>query len=147
MEERLRIEPRTGLAIELARGEEVEIVDVDGGQVADLVAVAREGPEEVLSSGVTLDFNGTLSLTRGHTLFSSRGRPLLSITSDDVGRHDFLFAACSAAMFGRQYPGWSAGPTCAENLSRALAEFGAAPQVLPQDCKRATEVVLRHRPL
>ena len=55
---------------------------------------------------------------------------MLTITADDVGRHDLLFAACSAEMFERQYS-VADHPSCQAALSRALAPFGISGDRIP----------------
>ena len=52
---------------------------------------------------------------------------MLTIVDDEVGRHDFLFAPCSTAMFERQYDIREPHPNCLDNLSGALAEYGITP--------------------
>jgi len=118
--ERIIIPPGGGRRVELRRGQTLRIIDIEGGQVADLMAVAADDPAELLSSGRSLDYNGTLFLGEGHVLYSNRSRPLLTITRDTAGRHDFLFAACSQEMFAIQYGAISHHPNCLENIASCL---------------------------
>jgi uncharacterized protein YcgI (DUF1989 family) len=81
------------------------------------------GVTDGLSNGRSFDHNGTISLTVGATLFSSRSRILATIVHDDVGRHDFLYTPCSQEMFEIQYGVTSPHPNCYDNLTEALAGF------------------------
>ena len=126
-----RLEPQTGAAFEVHAGQTVRVTDPLGEQVSDLTAFARPDTREWLSSGRTIDYANTIALTEGHTLFSNRSNPMLTITTDQVGRHDFLLAPCSPEMFQRLYGFEGEHPSCFMNLSRALAEFGIEPDQVP----------------
>ncbi len=94
-----RIEPRTGVAFELRKGQTLKVIDPMGEQVSDLLAFASAAPSEVISSGRSLDYAGKLYLSTGDALYSNRSRVLLRIIEDTVGRHDFLLTPCSADTF------------------------------------------------
>jgi uncharacterized protein YcgI (DUF1989 family) len=126
----LRLEPQTGAAFRLRRGQTLRITDLEGEQVADLVAFTPDGVEW-LSSGRSIDYNATLAFTTGHVLYSNRSNPMLTIVEDTVGRHDFLFAPCSPEMFERLYGFDRDHPSCFGNLVMALAEFGIDPDRIP----------------
>ncbi|MBV8298835.1 MAG: urea carboxylase-associated family protein [Candidatus Eremiobacteraeota bacterium] len=126
------IPPRSGTAFVLERGEELTIVDPDGGQVADLVAFVAGDVRETLSNGRTFDYERTLALTAGNRLWSNRSRPLLTIVRDDVGTHDFLLTACSRETWRICYGGEHDDvPGCFGNLVTALAPFGIEPHAIP----------------
>lgn len=127
---RIRIEPQTGVGFEVRRGQTFDVIDVEGEQVADLVAFGKGDSRETLSNGRSFDYNRTLYLTRGHVLYSDRSRPFLTILEDGVGRHDFLFSACSPEMFLREY-GASDHPNCLDNLTRALTDLGISLVTIP----------------
>ena len=98
-----RIAPMTGRAWRVGAGDVVRVVDLEGSQVADVFLVDAGDVADGLSNGRTFDYGGTLSLTVGARLYSSRSRVLATIVRDDVGAHDFLYAPCSQAMFESQY--------------------------------------------
>ena len=56
---------------------------------------------------------------------------LFTIVEDTVGKHDFLFAACSPEMF--RILGGVEGyhPSCFENLEKNLSPFGIAGHMIP----------------
>jgi len=127
----LHLAPQTGTAFVLGVGDLLEIIDVDGEQVADLTAFAGDDPTEWLSSGRTIDYANTIYVTTGHTLYSNRSRPMFTIVADAVGRHDFLLTPCSPEMFAKLYKTTGHHPSCFENLARALAPLDIAPNAIP----------------
>lgn len=126
-----RLEPQTGTAFELAKGQSLTVTDLQGEQVADLTAFNRADHAEWLSSGRSIDYANTIYLTTGHVLYSNRSRPMFTILQDDVGRHDFLLTPCSPETFQIIYKNDSYHPSCFENLATGLARFGIAPDAIP----------------
>ena len=129
--ERRHIAPQTGTGFTIAAGESLVIIDPQGEQVADLMSFAAGDVREWLSSGRTIDYANTIYLTTGHTLYSNRSRPMWTIVEDTVGRHDFLLTPCSPETFAIIYKTTGHHPSCFENLSRAFAPFGIAPDTIP----------------
>jgi uncharacterized protein YcgI (DUF1989 family) len=115
----------------MSRGETLRVVDPTGEQVADFVAFARADAGEWLSSGRSFDYNNTIYLTTGHVLYSNRSRPLLTITADTVGRHDFLYTPCSQETFDILYTVKGHHPSCLENLVTKLRPFGIGSDQIP----------------
>ncbi|HMA00863.1 MAG TPA: urea carboxylase-associated family protein [Gemmatimonadaceae bacterium] len=128
---RMHLEPQTGAALTIARGEYLRIIDPLGEQVSDLMSFAREDTRESLSSGRTIDYANTIYVTTGHTLYSNRSRPMWTIVEDTVGRHDFLLTPCSPDTFRIIYGTAGHHPSCFENLAKAFAPFGIAPDTIP----------------
>jgi uncharacterized protein YcgI (DUF1989 family) len=124
---RSTIAPQSGVAFHLNRGQSLTVIDPFGEQVADVIAISRWDPRELLSPGRCVDYAGTIYLTTGHTLFSNRSRPLLTITHDTVGRHDILLTPCSSEMFRMLYKVEGGHPSCFSNLADALAPYGVEP--------------------
>jgi uncharacterized protein YcgI (DUF1989 family) len=127
----IHLEPQTGAALVVTRGQRLEIVDPLGEQVSDLVSFAREDPAECLSSGRTIDYANTIYVTAGHILYSNRSRPMWTIVEDTVGRHDFLLTPCSPETFTILYRTTGHHPSCFENLVRHLAPLGISPDAIP----------------
>jgi len=126
-----RIEPQTGAGFLLDKGRSLRVIDPMGEQVSDLVAFARDDKREWLSSGRSLDYANTIYLTAGHVLYSNRSRPMFTILSDDVGRHDFLLTPCSIETFRIIYDHQGDHPSCFANLVGNLAPFGIEPDEIP----------------
>lgn len=125
------IPPQNGVGFCLKRGAYLKVTDVFGEQVADLICYAANDRREWLSSGRTIDYNETIYQTTGHTLYSNRSHPMLRIVEDRVGRHDFLLTPCSLAMFHVVSGRDEYHPSCQENLEKALAPYGVAPDNIP----------------
>jgi uncharacterized protein YcgI (DUF1989 family) len=126
-----RIEPRTGVAFEVAKGQTLTVIDPTGEQVADLLAFRRDDVREVISSGRTLDYASRIYLTTGDKLYSNRSNVLLEIVADDVGRHDFLLTPCSKDTFRIIYGDTDPHQGCFGNLAAALAPYGVVPDDIP----------------
>jgi hypothetical protein len=128
---RMHLDPQTGGALRIAKGEYLRIIDPLGEQVSDLMSFAREDTREWLSSGRTIDYANTIYVTTGHTLYSNRSRPMWTIVSDTVGRHDFLLTPCSPDTFRIIYGNTGHHPSCFMNLVTAFAPFGIAADTIP----------------
>jgi uncharacterized protein YcgI (DUF1989 family) len=120
-----------GTGFRLQRGQLLRVIDPLGGQSGDLLAFRWGDATEWLSNGRSIDYNGKLYFSKGDVLYSSRSEPMLTIVEDDVGCHDFLYAPCSIEMYRIQYGATGAHPNCLDNLSRALADHGIAPHMVP----------------
>jgi len=125
------LEPQTGTAFELRAGQQLRVIDLEGEQVADLVAFNRSEKTERLSSGRSIDYANRIYLTKGDILYSNRSRPMLTIVEDNVGRHDFLLTPCSPETFQIIYKNHAPHPSCFANLATNLAPFGIAPDSIP----------------
>jgi uncharacterized protein YcgI (DUF1989 family) len=125
------IPPRSGTAFRLEKGQVLTVTDVEGVQVADLLAYNADDVREVISNGRTFDYAECIQLTTGHVLFSNRSNKLLTIVEDTVGRHDFLLTPCSEATFRHFYPDQPVHRGCFGNLAEALAPYGIEPDMIP----------------
>jgi uncharacterized protein len=126
-----RLEPQTGTAFELRAGQSLRVIDLEGEQVADLIAFNAQDKAEWLSSGRTIDYANRIYLTTGDILYSNRSRPMLTIVEDNVGRHDFLLTPCSPETFQIIYKNDAPHPSCFANLAMNLAPFGIVPDSIP----------------
>jgi uncharacterized protein YcgI (DUF1989 family) len=130
MTDRQLIPAASAVGLRLARGEHLRIIDIEGGQTGDLMALSQDGRER-LSNGRTFDYGGKIYLSTGDVLWSDRSNPLLTIIQDDVGRHDFLYAPCSLEMYRMQYGVTGHHPNCHDNLLSGLHAVGMQPDSLP----------------
>ena len=126
-----RVEPQCGVAFQLLKKQLLTVTDLEGEQVADLVAFNAADAREYLSSGRSIDYANSIYLTIGNILYSNRSRPLLTIVADDVGRHDFLLTPCSPETFKIIYGNREYHPSCFENLAMSLKQFGIAADFIP----------------
>lgn len=125
------IPPQSGVAFELKAGQRLTVIDPMGQQVADLVAFNKEDVGEAISSGRTLDYASKIYLSTDDVLYSNRSSAMLTIVEDDVGRHDFLLAPCSAEMFRKLYGHTEPHKGCFGNLRDALEPFGVVGDAIP----------------
>lgn len=132
MIESVLVPPGEGRAVLVREGRHVRAVDVEGGQVGDLFAVAVTDPGEYASAAHTRVAIRKLFPRPGDPVLTNRRRPILSVTADtSPGRHDMLYAACDPA----RYALLGAEPShrsCAENLRQALDGHGVALPAVPQ---------------
>ena len=71
-------------------GQVLQIVDLEGHQVGDLMAYMADRSEEHFSPAHTCSCLTKLVPEFGDELFSNHRRPLMRLIRDDVGRHDFI---------------------------------------------------------
>jgi hypothetical protein len=112
-----------GGALEVEAGEYVAVIDVEGGQVADFVAIQRDAAHQAVSPHQTRSALRRLTLRVGDQLVNNNREPLLEIVHDDVGVHDLLFCACSPALYQQRF-GLTEHRSCRMNLLEALAPWG-----------------------
>lgn len=98
--ERTLIPARTGWSQRLGEGERFVVVDLEGGQAADLWVFNAVGPEEYLSAQHTRVHMGRIHPETGWTFVTNERRPILEFVEDtSPGAHDCLVAACDPARY------------------------------------------------
>jgi uncharacterized protein len=117
------IPPKSGYALRLGSGQVLRIIDVEGMQVADVVAYDPTDPSEHLSQAFTRANNDSAALTVGDRLYSNLNAPLLTVVEDTVGVHDILFPPCSRFLYEHVF-GIEGKTGCREHLAAALAPYG-----------------------
>lgn len=137
------IQPRSGTAFVLNKGQVLTIVDLQGEQVSDLVAFNATDTGEVISSGRSLDYASKLYLTTGDLIYSNRSNVMLRIVADQVGKHDFLLTPCSRDTFRIIYGDEHPHRGCFGNLQAALAPYGIGPDQIPVAFNCFMNVVLQ----
>jgi len=115
---------REARVVEVSRGQVLQIIDLEGRQVGDLMAYRPGDPGEYLSPAHTLSCLVKLMPEVGDVLFSNLRTPLLRITRDDVGTHDMIVPCCDPQRYSRDY-GLDDHPSCLASLETALAEHGS----------------------
>lgn len=125
------IKPQSGIAFTLKKGQILKVIDPQGEQVSDMVLFNAEDPHEKISSGKTLDFEETLLISQGNFLWSNRSCKMMKILEDSNGRNDFLLAPCSPETFQILYNNHDYHPSCLENISTSLEQFGIKPDDIP----------------
>jgi uncharacterized protein YcgI (DUF1989 family) len=119
-----------GTAVTARAGQLVEIVDVEGQQVADLVAFAERNRTEWLSTTHTRSALLRLTVRPGDMLESNWRRPMFEIIRDDVGRNDIITGMCDDRRYRLDY-GVEGHRSCRTNFTEALAPWGIAEWQIP----------------
>jgi uncharacterized protein YcgI (DUF1989 family) len=125
-----RVPPRCGMAVRVAAGQSIRVVNTHGTQVCDFWAFSAENLYEFLSMAHCHTELESVMPAIGDTLVSNRRRPIVSITHDDSpGVHDTVIACCDWPRYQRlgcvDYH-----DNCADNLRMALAAINLkAPHV------------------
>ena len=122
-----RVQPQSGSAFMLRRGQTLRVIDPLGEQVADLFAFAAGDTDCWLSSGRSLDYAGHTNLSVSDVLYANDSRRMFTIIGDTVGSHDFLLTPCSQEMFEILHGCTTHHPSCFENLATHLHRFGIRP--------------------
>ncbi len=120
----------TGFAYELKKGEIVQIIDVEGQQCSDFMALRSKG----LDAGQELMIDGTATRSMVHGAYPMPGlfdkffdrelHPMLNVVHDTCGRHDTFGLACTAR--GYEERGFPGHVNCSDNMTNALEPFGVA---------------------
>lgn len=79
----------------LRQGQSLRIVDLHGQQAVDALFYRADDTAERYSMQDTLQAQGAAYIGLGTSLMSNEGRPMLTVTADDCGRHDTAAGCCS----------------------------------------------------
>jgi uncharacterized protein len=94
------IPARKGWSAHLAAGTNIRLIDVEGGQAADLWAYNPADHDEFLSAQHSRVHMGQAYPVAGWTFVTNQRRPILEFTHDaSPGRHDCLAAACDSFRY------------------------------------------------
>jgi uncharacterized protein YcgI (DUF1989 family) len=124
------IPPKEYLGLQLAKGQVLRVVDVEGKQVPDLVCFNLHDPTEKLSCNNSRLIQKRWRLTTGHSLFSDEGNEMLTIVGDTVGIHHASGGCCNEGANFRRY-GVQGSRNCRENMTLAAAPLGITEKDIP----------------
>jgi uncharacterized protein YcgI (DUF1989 family) len=130
--ESIHIEPRGWAAFKLAKEESLRLVDLEGMQVADLIAVNDADPEERSSCIFTQVATGHWRPQVGDSFHTTLCRPMLEIVEDTVGVHHVMGGYCTAESNELRY-GVPDTPSCHGNFVQAVAQLGLTPDHIQPD--------------
>jgi len=119
-----------GAAFAAKTGQLVEVVDLEGQQVADFIAFAERDRTEWLSTTHTRSALLRLTVRVGDTLESNWRRPMFEIMRDDVGRNDIVTSMCDDRRYRLDY-GVEGHRSCRTNFTEALEPWGIAEWQMP----------------
>ncbi len=122
---------RGGMAVHVAKGKAIRIVNTHGEQVVDAWAFNADDVSEYMAMDATRVYNQRLSPIVGDSLVTNRRRPILTLEEDtSPGRHDTLMAACDRWRYHLLgVEGYH--DNCADNLSAAMQDLGLAETHIP----------------
>ena len=123
----LVLQPGTGKAIELRKGQLLRVEQVEGGQCVDFNCFNLHDYKESMHTGRTRTLHG-LCPTQGHFMWSAppRERAMMYILEDTVGCNDVMFPRCSANLYESVY-GLPVHTNCHDIQAEAQREFGLTP--------------------
>lgn len=112
----------TGSAFVMKGGEYLKVVDVEGKQVADFIAISLNRRDEYLSTAHTRTMNGRLTVKKGDSLFSNYRHALLELVEDTVGVHDTLYPCCDQLRYKLDF-NVENHRNCRDNLAQVLEKY------------------------
>jgi uncharacterized protein YcgI (DUF1989 family) len=121
------LEPGSGKAVEVRRGEVVRVEQLEGGQCADFNAFNLHDYREFFHCGRTRVLHGMFPST-GDMLWSAppRERPMFTIIADTAGINDLSFPRCTGVLFEYAW-GYETHTNCQDILAEAEREYGLTP--------------------
>ena len=122
----------TAQSYQVAKGELVQVIDLEGKQCSDFMAMyaiaLENGLERYIDSTVTRSLVGGAWPVPGlfDKFFDQDMVPLIAVEQDTVGRHDTFALACTARGYeNRGFPGHV---NCSDNISEAYDKWGINPR-------------------
>ncbi len=97
------IPPNEARVVTVEPGEILQIVDVAGQQVSDVMVWRLDDPDEYLSPAHTVSCLTHLVPVAGEALYSNHRRPLLRIRRDTVGNHDLVVPCCDPERYRNDF--------------------------------------------
>ncbi|WP_417407693.1 DUF1989 domain-containing protein [Hoeflea sp.] len=121
------MQPGTGKALEVRKGQILRIEQVLGAQCVDFNCFNLHDYKEFMHCGRTRTVHG-FNPGKGTYLWSAppRERAMMYIAEDTYGRNDVLFPRCSAYLYESAY-GYHTHTNCHDIQSEAQREYGLTP--------------------
>lgn len=118
---------RAGWSREIARGQVLRLVDLEGRQAVDFLCYNALDYEERYAAADTMKINGNIYIRNGTVLYSVDCNPMFTVVEDSCGFHDTIGGCCSPALNRRRY-GKPDDPSCRQNFLAELARYGMGPR-------------------
>jgi uncharacterized protein YcgI (DUF1989 family) len=121
------LEPGTGKALEINKGQIIRLEQIEGGQCLDFNCFNLHDYKEYFHAGRTRTLHG-LHPTAGDFLWSAppRERAMMFIAADTAGTNDVMFPRCSANLYESLY-GFGTHTNCQDIQAEAQREYGLTP--------------------
>lgn len=118
------VPPGGGASIEGKAGQVLTVIDVAGGQIADLYAYALPDTSEFLSMSHTRFDLRRFYMMEGDVLTTNRHRPIMRLLEDTCRIHDMSYSACNRGYYREKFGITSNTRNCRTNIADALAGYG-----------------------
>jgi len=118
-------------AFEAKKGQLLQIIDVEGQQVADFFAFNKDNPEEKLSPPHTRTSLLSLRVKVGDKFRSSLRNPMFEVIEDTAKSIDLLIAACDERRYLVDY-GVENHRSCVANFEEVLKPYGITRNMFPE---------------
>ena len=118
---------RSPWSANIAEGDILRIIDLEGQQAVDFLCYNLSDPAEHYHAPNTIKIPGNIYLGKGSVLWSVRARKLMTLIEDTCGGHDTIFGCCSFALDEVRY-GKTNPECCHLNFERELARHGLGPE-------------------
>jgi len=131
--ERHDVQPESGKAVRLAKGQHIKLINTHGTQVIDFWAFNAEDLSEVMSMHHTKSCLKKMIPAEGEAFVTYKRRPILTFGEDhSPGVHDVVLPACDRHRYAWEgVDGYH--NSCGDNLIRAFEGLGLEPPaVTPQ---------------
>lgn len=128
---RLTVPAGHGRTFRARKGQFITVIDSEGQQAADFVAVNADNIDEKLSPVHTRQHLRSLFFKPGDALWSSENRPMLRIVADTIGIHDANVPACDRTRFSVDFA-VEGHRNCVDNLLAGMKAFGVSYFSLPE---------------
>ena len=130
LEREATVAAAAGRATHVEPGQFLKVIDVEGGQIADLFFFNPSDPADFFSPAHTRVALEQHDLVVGEPIHNNKRQPIATVEEDTVGVHDMLLPACSPHQYIREY-GSADHASCRANLFQALGEYFLRPVVVP----------------
>ena len=130
LEREATVAAAAGRATHVEHGQLLKVIDVEGGQIADLFFFNPSDPADFFSPAHTRVALEQHNLVVGEPIHNNKRQPIATVEEDTVGVHDMLLPACSPHQYIREY-GSADHASCRANLFQALGEYFLRPVVVP----------------
>lgn len=124
--------PGGRIGFEVAAGQRVKIIDLEGQQVSDFISFNRLDQRERLAMYPSRAVARSWRLTKGHGLYSNLSNLMWTIEEDTVGENYCGGGFCNPYINEARY-GAGDAPTCWANFEAALKPYGIGSEALDFD--------------
>jgi uncharacterized protein YcgI (DUF1989 family) len=118
-----------GLSVEILKGQTLVITDLEGEQIAALVAFSKNDFRKYMSVSHTRSTYDKYYLEIGDNFYTAEHEPMIRIVEDSCGVHDMTFPSCNQYAYDKM--GIADHRSCQSNFAESLAMYGIEEWMLP----------------